>query len=308
MISVQHLTKSFGSTVALKDISFSVQKGEIIGLLGPNGAGKTTMMRILAGVLEPDNGEVYFDGKDVLEHKSIVKERLGYLAENNPLYDDMLVSEYLEMIAALRSRQGSPKEAIAAAIEQTGIRSVFQRPIHELSKGFRQRVGLAQAMLNEPELLILDEPTEGLDPNQRVDIRSLIKNLGANKTVLISTHVLPEVMEMCNRLIIVDRGAIVADGPASELLNQAQKEHRLTVELSGEGIHRDALLSVDGVLSVVSQQSLQDRMRFDLTCDGTKPSAPAIFQLAKQRGWTLWELHQEKMNLEQLFRQLTQVS
>lgn len=305
MLSLQRLSKSFGRTKAIDDVSVEIQRGEIIGLLGPNGAGKTTFMRILAGVLEPEQGSYAFDGEDVFQEPLRVKRRLGYLAENNPLPDDMIVREYLEWIAELRLPKPERNSGVERAIAATELQTVSHRPIAELSKGFRQRVGLAQAMLSDPELLILDEPTEGLDPNQRVDLRTVIHGLGKNKTVLISTHVLSEVAELCSRLLIIDHGKVVADGSMATLQEQVKQQSRLTVEFQTDRVSEDAVLGVKGVLKILNKHTIGDRWTFTLGVDPREEVAPQLFQLAKQNGWTLWELHQEQMNLEQLFRHLT---
>lgn len=305
MIELNDLSKSFGNIQALSHISARIQKGEIMGLLGPNGAGKTTLMRILTGILEPDQGSISIDSTNALENKMAMKSRLGYLAENNPLYEDMLVCEYLRFIADLRLANGNKKDAIDAVVKETDIGSVFYRPIGDLSKGFRQRIGLAQAMMAEPDVLILDEPTEGLDPNQRVDMRSLIRNIGKNKTVLVSTHVLSEVEQICDRLLIIDRGRLIADGTVSDIISQASIEHQCVVELSGPPLTEQDFLGIDGVKGMSKMNPLDGRVQYFLTIDSAKNVPVKIFEFAKKKNLELWELHQEKMDIEQVFRQLT---
>ena len=213
LLTLEHVTKRYDGVVAVDDVSFQVDRGQVVGFLGPNGAGKSTTMRMITQYHEPDAGAIRFDGVPLAEAGREAKRRVGYLAENNPLYVDMLVQEYLDLVARLRElppaeRKGATDEAVGS----TGIETVFYRPIGELSKGFRQRVGLAAAILHRPELLVLDEPTEGLDPNQRVEIRRLIGDLGRDRTVILSTHILPEAEHVCSRLLIINRGKIAADG------------------------------------------------------------------------------------------------
>ncbi len=307
MITVKAVKKHYQDIKAVDDVSFEIRQGEIVGLLGPNGAGKTTLLRMIAGILEPGSGEVLIKEKDTVNNKLAVKKRIGYLAENNPLYEEMPVFEYLKMVADLR---GLKKENIKQAIDQTvakaGITSVFYRPIGELSKGFKQRVGLAAAILADPEILILDEPTEGLDPNQRVDIRSLITSLGKEKTVIVSTHVLPEATAMCQRLIILDKGKIAAQGNVQELQNQAGQNNRLQLEVAVATDIKNDLTQIDGVKEVVSATNLNNRFQYQLLIDASANVPPRIFQAAKQKNWELWDLHQEKASLENVFRALTQ--
>jgi ABC-2 type transport system ATP-binding protein len=233
------------------------------------------------------------------------KRRIGYLAENNPLYGEMLVSEYLAFVAQLREippreRRRSSDEAVAA----TGLGGVFHRPIGELSKGFRQRVGLAAAILHRPDLLVLDEPTEGLDPNQRVEIRRLIGELGRDRTVILSTHVLSEVEHTCSRLLVISRGRLVADGPVGELLGRARGAGRITVEASGADVV-DRLGALEGVAGVTVHGSADGRVRASVATGAGDDLRPRIFELAKTAGWTLYELHHEAGSLEDLFRELT---
>ena len=233
------------------------------------------------------------------------KRRIGYLPENNPLYTDMLVAEYLDYVGALRELpEPERRRAIGEAVEQTAIQSVVYRPIGELSKGYRQRVGLAQAILHRPDLLILDEPTEGLDPLQRAEIRRLIGQLGKDRTVILSTHVLPEVQHTCSQLVIIHRGRLAAEGPVGRLMAQAEGAVEVTVEAAGSGVAQ-ALRGLAGVKVNEETARHGGRVEVTLTAQGGRDVRPEIFTLATQQGWTLYELHQEAGSLEALFRQLT---
>ena len=237
MISVEGVTKRYGPIVAVDGATFEVDRGEVVGFLGPNGAGKTTTMRMLTGTLQPDEGEIRFDGAPIGNDLTAAKARVGYLPEANPLYDDMLVCEFLEYVARLRGLDAAQTRAgIGRAVEETGLEDVFFRPINEISKGYRQRTGMAGAILHEPEILVLDEPTEGLDPNQRVEIRKLVNSLGTERTVILSTHVMQEVEAVCDRLLIISNGAIAADGTVAQLKDAARGVTRYTVEAEGRDV------------------------------------------------------------------------
>jgi gliding motility-associated transport system ATP-binding protein len=300
------VSKRFGDVTAVDQVSFAVDRGQVVGFLGPNGAGKSTTMRLITQYFEPDTGTITLDGTPLAEAGRAAKRRIGYLPENNPLYPDMLVCDYLTFIGDLRELDGPARDrAIDEAVIATGVETVYYRPIGELSKGFRQRVGLAQAILHRPDLLVLDEPTEGLDPNQRVEIRRLIAQLGRERTVMLSTHVLSEVQHMCSRLLVISRGKIVADGPVDRLMQQAEGTVEIAVELAGEGA-ADAIGRLPGVRRVnPSPTSADGRVILTVTADGATDLRPEIFGLAKSRGWTLYELHQEPGSLEDLFHQLT---
>jgi len=305
LLSLERVCKRFDGVTAVDSVSSAVDTRQVVGFLGPNGAGKSTTMRMITQFYEPDSGEIRLDGVPLADAAREAKRRIGYLAENNPQYDDMLVADYLAFIADLRELAGlTRRQALDAAITGTGIESVYYRPIGELSKGFRQRVGLAQAMLHRPDLLVLDEPTEGLDPNQRVEIRRLIATLGRDRTVILSTHVLSEVQHTCSRLLVISRGKIVADGPVDRLIQQAEGAVAIAVEAAGTGI-AEALRELPGVRRVEAGRAADGRVAVTLTADGGTDLRPEIFDLAKSRGWTLYELHEERASLEQLFRQLT---
>jgi ABC-2 type transport system ATP-binding protein len=305
LLTLSNVSKRFDRVVAVDDVSFQVDRGEVVGFLGPNGAGKSTTMRLITQYYEPDAGDIRLDGIPVAEHAREAKRRIGYLPENNPLYGDMLVAEYLEFVARLRDLTGAVRrDALDEAVARTQIGDVFYRPIGDLSKGYRQRVGLAQAILHRPDLLVLDEPTEGLDPNQRVEIRRLIGDLGKDRTVVLSTHVLSEVQQTCSRLLVIHRGAIAADGPVDTLTRQAQGAVMVSVEAAGAGIV-ETLGALDGVREVTDARERDGRVRLTLAADGATDVRPLIFDAAKTHGWTLYELHQETGSLEDLFQQLT---
>ena len=306
LLALDHVSKRFDGVTAVDQVSFAVDRGQVVGFLGPNGAGKSTTMRVITQYYEPDSGTIALDGVPLAEAGREAKRRIGYLPENNPLYDEMLVCDYLAFIADLRDLLGLPRrQAIDEAVAATGIETVYYRPIGELSKGFRQRVGLAQAILHRPDLLVLDEPTEGLDPNQRVEIRRLIGTLGKDRTVILSTHVLSEVQHTCSRLLIISRGKIVADGGRDQLLGQAEGAVELTVEVAGTGV-AEALAKLSGVMHVTATPAAaSDRVALTVTASRASDLRPEIFGLAKTCGWTLYELHQQTGSLESLFQQLT---
>ncbi len=306
MISVEGVTKRFGSLVAVNQASFEVKRGEVVGFLGPNGAGKTTTMRMLTGTLQPDQGAIRFDGESIADGLTAAKARLGYLPEANPLYEDMLVCEYLEFVARLRGlADRTARSSIGVTVEETGLAEVFYRPIGELSKGFRQRTGMAGAILHQPEILVLDEPTEGLDPNQRVEIRKLVSSLGSERTVILCSHVMQEVEATCDRVLIISQGAIVADGTVRELMDAGNAAVLYTVEAEGkledvvEGLRR-----LPGITGHAAE-GVRGRVRVRLQTSGGHELRPDIFKLAAARGWILWELRRERESLEQLFRELT---
>ena len=315
LVNLNQAVKTFGGVRAVDDVSFAIDRGEVVGFLGPNGAGKTTTMRLITANLEADSGSVEVNGVPVGENSLDVKRKIGYLPESNPLYTDMLVSEYLEYIGQLRDLPTAERRAgIDYAVGQTALEEMFYRPIGELSKGYRQRVGLAQAILSQPDILILDEPTEGLDPNQRVEIRRLITELGQEHTVILSTHVMQEVQATCNRIIIINRGRIIADGTADVVL--AGGEHGARISLELDGVRADSATGVLEGLKAVSAVEVESEIRGDgedgagrvrLTVFGVRGEDPRaqIFKTAAERGWTLWDLHLERESLEDVFREMT---
>lgn len=302
MITVERVTKRFGDVLAVDDLSFEVARGEVVGFLGPNGAGKSTTMKMITGTLQPDEGSVLFNGEPIAADLQAAKRRVGYLPEANPLYEELLVAEYLDYVAELRGMSvEESRSGISDAVDETDIGAVFYRPIGECSKGYRQRIGLAAAILHRPEVLILDEPTEGLDPNQRVEIRRLVGSLGRERTVLLSTHVMQEVEATCSRLVILRRGALAAEGTARDLIATRAGGARYVVEAAGEGVET----TLAGLGTVTSTESIDGRHRITIVSTGPDELRPKIFDAAKREGWTLWELHREQASLEQLFRSLT---
>ena len=304
MINVTDLTKSYGPIEALRGVTFHIAQGEIVGLLGPNGAGKTTAMKILTGYLQPDDGTVTVNGLDVLTHTREVQAHIGYLPESAPLYPELSVQAYLRMIAELR--QISEDEHLAwlsEAIYATGLADHLTRPIGQLSKGFRQRVGLAQAILHRPRLLILDEPTLGLDPTQVVEVRHLIRRLVEHSTILFSTHILSEVEALCDRVIILMNGQIKADARLSEL---AVTPHAvLVLEEAPAGVLR-ALRSLSGVRDVERTETPEGYLAYRLLGrDGDGADlCPVIYRLVREEGWPLRELRREVRTLETVFNEL----
>lgn len=304
-IQVSGVTKRFGSNVAVNNVSFDIRRGEVVGFLGPNGSGKTTTMRLLTSYYTPDSGKILIEGTDNQDNDLITRRRIGYLPENNPIYGDLLVLEYLSFVANLRGLSAQERrENVAQAVSETGIEEVYYQPVSQCSKGYRQRVGLAGAILHRPDILIMDEPTEGLDPNQRVPVRELIRQMGKQRTVLLSTHVLSEVEQTCDRLLIIARGRIVAQGTVPELEAQGQNERHVLLEVEGDNVEKD-LKGLDQVESVERQETFSKRKRFKVSTSASTDVRPEIFQLAKRRKWVLWELHQEGARLQDLFHSLT---
>ncbi len=304
-IRVNNLTKTYGPQKAIDDISFQVKTGEILGFLGPNGAGKTTTMKILTCYMAPSDGEVEIGDNNIYDHADKIKRYIGYLPENNPLYLDMPVMDYLYFAAEM---QGVEKSHIPSRMRKIvglcGLNREKHKKIDELSKGYRQRVGLAQALIHDPEILILDEPTTGLDPNQIVEIRNLIREIGQEKTVILSTHILPEVEATCSRILIINRGKIVADGTSESLRNQAQGKEMLRVEIKApqEANLFDDLLSLPSVRSV---DPLNNHGRFELISKESMSAREAVFRLCVDKGWVLTELTPVETRLEDIFRDLT---
>jgi ABC-2 type transport system ATP-binding protein len=305
LLALETVTKRYGDVTAVDGVSFSVDRGQVVGFLGPNGAGKSTTMRMITQYQEPDSGRILFDGVPLSDAGREAKRKVGYLPENNPLYTEMLVAEYLAFIGRLRELAGQPlAQATDEAVVATGVEAVFHRPIGELSKGYRQRVGLAAAILHRPDLLVLDEPTEGLDPNQRAEIRKLIADLGQARTVLLSTHVLSEAQSVASRLLIINQGRLAADGPVEDLVSRASGRVHLSVEAAGAGVV-ERLRALPGVSSAEPTAEENGRVKVRVTASAVNDLRPEIFRLAAQSGWVLYELHQQAGSLEDLFRQLT---
>ncbi|MFZ5917764.1 MAG: ATP-binding cassette domain-containing protein [Chloroflexota bacterium] len=301
MIDVSDVSKAYGNVQALDGVSFHVEAGEIIGLLGPNGAGKTTMMKILTGYLQPDSGQVTVDGLDVLTDTLEVQKRIGYLPENAPLYPELSVQAYLKMIADLRHIPPSDQPTrLSEAIYATALMDHLSRPIGQLSKGYRQRVGLAQAIVHDPQLLILDEPTVGLDPTQIVEVRRLIRRLAQHSTVLLSTHILSEVEATCDRVIILLNGQVKADARLAELSSTTDVVLLLAQEMPGAGDTLKSLAGVQGVEGHPTPEGFQYRIQGGRGTD----LRPAIYDLARQKDWPLCELRREIRTLETVFNEL----
>ena len=313
MIQIAGLTKRFGTHEALKGLSFEVPKGQVVGFLGPNGAGKTTTMRILAGYSTPTAGVAKVGDIDVTQDTVAARRLIGYLPESNPLYEEMMVIDFLRFTAEVREVPVGDRAArIRRAVERCGLGQVLGKDISQLSKGFRQRVGLAQAILHEPELLILDEPTSGLDPNQIVEIRALIKELGREKTVILSTHILSEVQSTCSRVLIINDGKLVADDSPERPQNAEGGSLRVTLgsrsgaKLDGTAV-KIALGAVPGVVSVESAEGEGDgTFGFKLRYANEDPRR-ALFEAAVQLDWVLLSLERVHVSLEETFRKLTAV-
>ena len=302
MIDVVDLKKSYGPIQALCGVTFHIKAGEIVGLLGPNGAGKTTIIKTLTGYLHPDSGTVQVDGLDVLTHIREVQARIGYLPENAPLYPELSVQSYLRMMADLRQvPEGEQTARLSDAIYATGLVPQLTRPIGQLSKGYRQRVGLAQAILNQPRLLILDEPTVGLDPTQIVEIRRLIRRLAANSTILFSTHILSEVEALCDRVIILMNGEIRADARLSDLETTA--DAILVLQERTNGVD-SALHKIAGVGGVEPMRTPDGYQAYRVLGKGNADLCPAIYNLARSQSWPLRELRRDVRTLETVFNQL----
>ncbi len=305
MLEAQNLGRRYGDFSAVDGVSFSVGEGEIVGLLGPNGAGKTTTIRMLTGFLPPTSGRVTLDGADLFEAPVTVRRRLGYLPENVALYPEMRVEEYLSYRARLEGMsRAAAKPAITGALERCLLTDVRRQVIGTLSKGYRQRVGLASAILHEPRVLVLDEPTVGLDPNQIIAIRELIRELGKDRTLILSTHILPEVELLCNRVLIIDRGRIVAEGTPETLRQRARGSAIVRVLVDGAPAEAAAVFAgLPGVVSV--EPSATEVGRFALGAAPDADPRAAIFQAAVEKGWTLLELAEDRASLEDVFVRLT---
>jgi ABC-2 type transport system ATP-binding protein len=307
MVSVKNLTKTFGRTVAVDDISFEVSRGEVLGFLGPNGAGKTTTMRVLTCYLTPNEGSVTIAGFDILDDSLEVRRRVGYLPENAPVYQDMDVISYLDFVAEVRGipRPDAPHR-IEGMIETCGLEKVVGRNIGQLSKGYKQRVGLAQTLIHNPDILILDEPTTGLDPSQIIEIRELIKEIGRERTVILSTHILPEVEATCSRVLIINEGRIVASGTPEELQAVAGGEDAVYVSIkAGDAPVIDRLAELESVSSVTRAGESGEYVRYVVKSKGREDIGEAVFKAVVDNNWKLNELRRERLSLEDIFLRLT---
>ncbi|MCP2026913.1 ABC-2 type transport system ATP-binding protein [Flavobacterium sp. HSC-32F16] len=295
-IEVNSISKSYGEQKALNEISFKIEKGEIVGFLGPNGAGKSTLMKILTTYLLADSGSALVNSHDVMTNAKAVQQSIGYLPEHNPLYLDLYVREYLAFNADVYK---VPKSRIEEVIQLTGLTPESHKKIGQLSKGYRQRVGLANALLHNPDVLILDEPTTGLDPNQLMEIRNVIKNIGKNKTIFLSTHIMQEVEAICDRVIIIDKGQIVADNKLNHLV-AANKEQVIEVEFDYQ-VEEQLLAKLKNISSYKNTHD----MTWELTFVTDKDMRPAIFDFANENGLKTLQLNQKNKNLEAVFREIT---
>ena len=308
MIEIKNLTKKFGNTKVLDDISLEVKRGEILGFLGPNGAGKTTTMKIITGFWSPSSGSVKIDGIDVVKNSVETRKKIGYLPETVPLYEDMRVYEYLKFIAEIRGiNKGDIKGRIKEVVNDCGLSKVLRKPIEELSKGYRQRVGLAQAIMHEPDILILDEPTTGLDPNQITEIRDLIKEIGKEKTVIFSTHILSEVSATCDRVIIVNNGKIVGEGKPDELAKKAGSKELIYVKIKGP---KNEVLKTLENMDNIEKASVKDKETDEIYGYEIEPKAGVdlreyLSMTVMKRGWSIFEFSKRSMSLEDVFKELT---
>jgi ABC-2 type transport system ATP-binding protein len=309
MIQVENLTKRYGAAIGVTNLDFRVEKGEVLGFLGPNGAGKTTTMKMLTCYLPPTAGTAKICGFDILDQSMEVRKRIGYLPERNPLYGDMTVHGYLDFVAHVKGVQPSARRSeVDRAIERCGLEQVPRRTIGKLSKGYQQRVGIAQAILNDPEILILDEPTLGLDPKQIIEIRQLIRDLGGEKTVILSSHILPEVSQVCNRVIIINRGELVAADTPENLRSRLTTSSVVRVALRDEG---DALAraertiaKIDGVIAVRGKPPEHGMGAFTVECLPERDLREEIARSLVAQGLPLLELYREELSLEEIFLQL----
>lgn len=310
MIEVEHLSKVYGSTTAIKDVTFHVEKGEILGLLGPNGAGKTTTMRILAGYLPATEGTAKVDGHEVHENPMAVRRCIGYLPEHPPLYADMTVEGYLHFVARIKSvSPGDRPRCVDAAIAQCGLSDQRKTLIHKLSKGYRQRVGIAQAIVHEPAAIIFDEPTVGLDPRQIIEVRKLIQSLAGERTVILSSHILPEVRMTCHRIAIIHEGKVVAMDSPTRLVNQMANVPQYELEIKGDRDQSKSLLgeleAVTHIEPMLSRTLPEHHHRFKLQLETHSNAVPSITQALIEQGFELHEFRKVRATLEEVFLNLT---
>jgi len=309
MIHVENLTKYYNDFCAVDHIDFDIKKGEILGLLGPNGAGKTTTLRMLTGYFMPSSGTIRVHDYLLDEHLLDIKNMMGYLPESAPLYHSMLVYDYLNYVAGIRGMDKNQRiSRIRELVNLCGLDDIMHRSINELSKGLNQRVGLAHAMMTDPEILILDEPTSGLDPNQIVEIRNIIRQIGEEKTVVLSTHILSEVEATCDRVIIINKGKIVADDVMENLKQSAGQKYFIHLELINADFQdvNETFSRIEGVESIQRIDDAQNgSLSIRLTCESPTDLRETIYQTVKQTTWVLIEFHQESKTLETVFRELT---
>lgn len=298
-VETRNITKLFGKQKALDDVSFCVNRGEVVGFLGPNGAGKSTMMKILTGFLPQDSGDVLINGKNVSNENLEYKKQIGYLPEHNPLYTDLYVKEFLEITAGFYKLKNK-KQLVEHMVELTGLGREKHKKIRSLSKGYRQRVGLAQALIHNPSILILDEPTTGLDPNQLEEIRALIREISKEKTVILSSHIMQEVEAVCNRVVIINQGKIVADGSIAEVKTGNPGHHQVILAEFKQRVAKEQLLAISGVQEVDYRGGI-----WEIKAGTIHDIRPAIFEFAVKKQLILLTLQEKQQNLETVFQQLT---
>lgn len=311
MIHAENLTKYYSDLCAVDHINLDIRKGEIMGLLGPNGAGKTTTLRMLTGFLRPSSGSIRVKEYNIEEHPLEIKKLLGYLPESAPLYHDMLTFDYLNYVADIRGFNRERKiSRIKHLADLCCINEVMHKPIGELSKGYKQRVGLAHAMMNDPEILLLDEPTSGLDPNQIVEIRDIIRQIRKEKTIILSTHILSEAEATCDRAVIIDQGRIVADADIETLKGSAGEEYLIDISLKNAGFAdvENELKAVDGLTDIKQVDETNGILRIRITCNSSADLREELYGRIKKTEWILMELYKESRSLEKVFRELTKES
>lgn len=308
MIEVRNISKRYGSQKAVEDVSFCVNEGEILGFLGPNGAGKSTVMNIITGYISSTSGKVLVDGKDIVEAPAYAKKQMGYLPEIPPLYEDMTVKEYLYFIYDLKKCKLPKISHMKDICSLVGIDDVYSKVIKNLSKGYKQRVGFAQALVGDPKILILDEPTVGLDPRQIAEIRSLIRKLGKRHTVILSSHILPEIQAVCDRIVVINHGKIVANDTEENILTafEGEKKLFLTVEGAGRDAIRSALERLPGVKSVSFSKERKGSLDVEITAQKNSDIRKDVFDTAAGNGWTILEMRSSKLTLEEIFIRLTE--
>jgi len=308
MIHVENLTKYYDGLCAVDQITFDMHKGEILGLLGPNGAGKTTTLRMITGFLRPTSGSIRVKDYTIEQHSLEIRKLLGYLPEAAPLYHDMLVYDYLHYVAKIREfAKGQIHPRIRELGELCGLNEVMHKPIGELSRGYKQRVGLAHAMMSDPEILVLDEPTSGLDPNQIIEIREIIKQIGKEKTIILSTHILSEAEATCDRIVIINRGKIVADDSTESLKRKARGESLINISLQNatfQLVERE-LSKIKGIDSITPVDDTEGTTQVIVTCRSSVDLRGEIYRKIKETDWVLLDFHQETKTLEKIFRELT---
>lgn len=311
MVEIKQLRKHFGSLVAVDNISFQVSQGEVLGFLGPNGAGKSTTMKMITGFLTPTTGTVLVDGHDIVQQPIEVKRRIGYLPEGAPAYPDMTPAHFLEFIARVRGLKGATKrKRIDEIIEKVNLQTVLHQSIDTLSKGFKRRVGLAQAILHNPEVLVLDEPTDGLDPNQKHEVRTLIKAMAQEKVIILSTHILEEVHAVCSRAIIIAKGKILADGTPTDLEAKSRYHNAVTITLKARMNQADqirqSLSQLPGVYKVEILSEMDSNLSYQVFPETQRSIIGEISQYARNQQWEVEELHVDKGHLDEVFRSITE--